>query len=223
MWAAISRLACGTALPIQRRRLPNSSGWPGGLAVARVGTPCPDFSISRWPNKRPTPAAAVNRPNASRTRRHRADAVCAAGALGTDRETRRGNRGARWGLATRSRRAPPIFSTGWASEAAPSTTPESGACRASWTAAESSPQKSSALGGAVKVDAAWVGESAAGPKGTRSWRGPIQSRGKRTTLVSASVGSLPSPEWGPPVCTDLQTFSPWPRLDDVLQGRYYTC
>lgn len=92
-----------------------------------------------------------------------------------------------------------------------------GAWTASCSAAESSLQKASAVGGAPSSASRCAARAlAAGPMGTSSSGGPSQSRGRRMTFSSLRVSPPLSSVRPLPVSTGLQTFpspganpSPW--------------
>jgi hypothetical protein len=122
--------------------------------------------VPRWPAKLETSEMAPSAATASPTA-----ATAAAG---------------QWPARTSSSRRPLWAAAAPAGVVAPAAG-SAGASSASWNAADRSPQKSSALGGAASRSR----DDVRGPKGTRSSRGPIQSLGRRTTLLP--VWARPSP------------------------------
>ena len=94
----------------------------------------------------------------------------------------------------------------------------SGRCTTWCMSAECSPQKSDGLGASWNALGASAESRARGPNGIRSSRGPSQSRGRRTTLLSDGV-PFPTSSISWPSLSNLHRPSAAVFDDDVLRGR----
>ena len=94
----------------------------------------------------------------------------------------------------------------------------SGACTTWCMSAECSPQKSDGLGASWNALGAAADSCARGPNGISSSRGPSQSRGRRTTLLSDGV-PFPPCSISRPSLSNPHRPSAAVIDDDVLRGR----